>query len=39
MFPDRDWQAVGRDLAMALLGRRPHRSELARSRLKPVSVS
>jgi hypothetical protein len=38
MFPDPEWQAVARDLAMALLGRRPGRTQLARSHLKPVSV-
>lgn len=39
MFPASEWRGLARDLAMALLGRRPGRSELARARMKPITVA
>ena len=39
MFPTDTWRSLARDVAMALLGRRPGRDALARSRRKPVSVA
>ncbi|MCL6091966.1 MAG: hypothetical protein M1435_03335 [Actinobacteria bacterium] len=38
-FPDDDWLRLARDLGMALIGRRPGREQLARSRQKPVSAA
>lgn len=38
-FPNREWRQLARDLAMALLGRRPGRPEVVRSRQKPITVA
>lgn len=39
MFPNDEWRGLARDLGMALVGRRPGREQLSRSRQKPVTVA
>lgn len=39
MFPSPEWRGLARDLAMALIGRRPSRTELVRSRQKAITVA
>lgn len=38
VYPTSSWQAVARDLAMALYGRRPGRAVLARGGAKPITI-
>lgn len=39
MFPTQEWRRLAKELGMALLGRRPGREQLARSRQQPITVA